>query len=129
MPNKRDIRMSEYGISKYKYRELLYFCKQYNEKKKKISELKWLDAINYDSIGSSGKISTPTENKGIELAGLTRDIEMIESAAKEADEGIHKYILSNVTEDIPYEYMPVPCGRRQFYLARRKFFYILSKKK
>ena len=42
---------------------------------------------------------------------------------------LYPYILKNVTEDITYEHMGVPCGRRQFYFMRRKFFCLLDRKK
>jgi hypothetical protein len=35
MSNKRDINLRMYGMSKYSYRELKYFCLQYHEKKSK----------------------------------------------------------------------------------------------
>jgi len=36
-------------------------------------------------------------------------------------------LLKNVTQGTPYEYMPVPSGRRQFYNLRHKFFCILDR--
>ena len=57
------------------------------------------------------------------------DNDGIVQAAREADETISKYILANVVDEISWEYMDAPIGRRQFYAARRKFFYILSQKK
>ena len=60
---------------------------------------------------------------------LKKDIEMIEQSAIEADSNIYGYILRNVTEKILYEYMDVPCGRRQFYEKRKLFFCILYMKR
>ena len=60
---------------------------------------------------------------------LSRDIGLIEQTAQEAVGGLYPYILKNVTEDITYEHMGVPCGRRQFYFMRRKFFCLLDRKK
>ena len=39
MPNKRDLRLDKYDIGVYAYRELNNFCKQYQEKKRKLQEL------------------------------------------------------------------------------------------
>ena len=99
---KNGIKLSNMGISQNKYNELKYFCAQYDEKKKE---------------AKAG--STQCRN----------DIELIERTAIMADGGIYPYILKNVTEKIPYEYMNVPCGRRQFYEARRIFFILLAEKR
>lgn len=99
---KRGIKLSDYNISRSKYNELKYFCMQYEEKKKEIIAGNQLRA---------------------------RDVELIEQTAIAADANIYQYILKNVTEGIPYEYMNVPCGRRQFYEARRMFFIKLATKR
>lgn len=68
--------------------------------------------------------------EAIEGNALRRtDLELIEQSAVEADPDIFPYILKNVTEGIPYEYMDVPCGRKQFYEARRVFFILLAQKR
>lgn len=95
---KRDVSMAKYGISTKKYRELMYFCMQYEDMKKSLQDEKCI-----------------------------QEIRMIEEAAMEADKELYPYILRAVTMGIPYEYLEVPAGRRKFYEARRKFFYILSK--
>ena len=53
---------------------------------------------------------------------LKDDIEMIEQAAKEADEFLSGKIIDNVCFQIPFEHMDLPCGRRQFYYKRKLFF-------
>lgn len=69
------------------------------------------------------------EKKGGSDPKALKDAALIEQASREAEPNICQYILKNVTQGVPYEYMDVPCGRRQFYEQRRKFFYLLSKKK
>ena len=129
MANKRDLSLNEYNISKYRYRELKNFCLQYREKKMQLSSITLLGSAGTESNGKGNTISDRTANDAIRIAEIKRDIDMIESSAREADETIQKYILANVVDEIPYEYMDAPIGRRQFYSARRKFFYILSLKK
>lgn len=63
------------------------------------------------------------------LEGNIKDTRLIEDTAEETDKELAEYILKNVTEGIPYEYMNVPCGRKQFYEKRRQFFTALSKKR
>lgn len=50
----------------------------------------------------------------------------IERAAQKASPELYSYILKNVTQGIPYEQMPVPLGRRQFYQLRQEFFINLA---
>ena len=96
---KRDMKLSDYHISRARYNELKYFCMQYYEKKQKLAHAYSLPAIKSDG------------------------------QPKEADEEISRWLLMNVTEGIAYEYLDVPKGRRQFYESRKYFFYLLSLKK
>ncbi len=112
MPNKRDLKLDKFAIGMYGYRELSYFCLQYSDKKRMVAKLK-------GQVGQDAKITQ-----------LTDDIRIIEKAAYAVDPILGQYILKNVTqENTPYEYMPVPSGRRQFYQARQKFFYLLALEK
>ena len=129
LANKRDLSLNEYNISKYRYRELKNFCLQYREKKMQLSSITLLGSAGTESNGKGNTISDRTANDAIRIAELKNDIDIIEASAREADESIQKYILANVVDEISYDYMDAPIGRRQFYAARRKFFYILSQKK
>lgn len=103
MSKERDVSLSAYGISKYKYRELKNFCLQYREKQRQ---------------------------KGSRAKQAEEDICLIEQTAAETSASLCSYIIANVADGIPYENMNnPPCGRRQFYELRRKFFYLLSQKK
>lgn len=99
---KRGVKIKEYGISREKYAELKYFCMQYHEKKR--------EALNGNTLRQ-------------------KDVEQIEQTALETDPSLYPYILRSVTEGIPYEYMDVPCGRKQFYEARRIYFILLAEKR
>lgn len=129
MPNKKDLSLKEYGISRMRFRELKYYCLQYAEKKQKLSALLGVSAVQYDGMPKGNTVSDSTAALAAKVAEIGEELKIIEETALEAAPGIHIWLLKNVTEEIPYEYMPVPCGRRQFYLARRKFFYLLSEKK
>lgn len=127
---KKDIRLKKYNISSARYRELKYFCLQYEEWKSLLAlETSALKAVLISDMPSSHGISDLTELIGIKRAEVSEKCSMIEQTAIEANSEIYAYIIKNVTQEISYEYMDVPCGRRQFYEARRKFFYILSKKR
>lgn len=109
---KRDINLSRFNLSRYAYRELEYFCLQYNEKKSTVGRLYDLKERGQHGIRNEDKIKL-----------LENDIRIIDEAAKEADESISKYILKNTVDGIKYEYLDVPCGRRRFYEVRRNFLY------
>lgn len=90
--SKRDLRLRKWEISDERYRELRYACLQYEQYR--------------DWPGERGSVRRAA----------------IEEAARRAGAGLQRCIIRNVTEGVLYEEMPVPCGRRQFYAARRRFF-------
>lgn len=130
MPDKRDIKLNEYGISKFAYRELSNFCLQYEDKKSKIKDLhNPYSSPQITGMPHGSGVGNPTERAALKAELLSRDIELINRTAEETDSGIAEAILKNVTQGIQYDYMDIPCGRRQFYMKRRKFFYLLAIKK
>ena len=131
MPRDYTLRLSKYSITKNKYRELKYFCLQYEEKKRQLEECYSITSSQKgrgDSIRCS-YISKPTESAAIRAEELEKDIKLIEQTAIETDSEIYQYILRNVTQGISYEKLRAPCGINQFYKKRRKYFYLLSIKK
>lgn len=128
MPNNRDLRLEKYDISTNRYRELKYFCMQYREKQSRLRSITEIASFSGD-CNSSGKISDRTANVAMQRMQLEKDIDLIEKSAMEADEELYPYIISNVADGIPYEYLWAPTSRTSFYALRRKFFLILNHKK
>lgn len=136
MPNERDIQLDKYEISKYAYRELKYFCLQYPEKKAWLNRLHssqyLLRPTAVDGMPHSSDPGNPTAHAGEKAARLSRDCELIEQTAIEADAGIYQQLLKAVTQDVSYWQLKccdgIPCGKDYFYACRRKFFYLLAKK-
>lgn len=126
---KRDMKLSDYNISRAKYNELKYFCMQYNEKKRELQGRYGLWAMISDGQPKGNLPGKPTESIAVENTMLQRDIDLIERTAKEADPDIYQWLMKNITEGIPYEWLNAPVGRRQFYESRRYFFYLLSQKR
>lgn len=126
---KRDMKLSNYNISRPRYNELKYFCMQYHEKKRKLEHNYTLNSVWNDGQPRGNMPPNITEQKAMENLRLRKEIELIEQTAKEADEEIYNSLLINVTEGVAYEYLDVPKGRRQFYESRKYFFYLLSQKK
>jgi len=128
MGKEKDIKV--YKLSKNRYRELRYFCKQYYEWKDKLKKLSYdLKSYELTSLPKSSNINKPTELLATEKADLEQKIEIVEQAAKEANPILYQDILKNVVQGIPFRYLNVPCGLRYFYKIRNTFFGILDKKK
>lgn len=125
----RNLSWNDYGISKHRYRELREFCLQYHEKKQTIEY--GLRAVNAEGY-SGGGIGRPTERSAIRNTMLDADCRMIENAAAMVGNGIDKYILKSVTEELTYEMLEfdeklgrIPVGRTEFYAYRRQFYFML----
>lgn len=129
----RDLRLSKYNISKERYRELKYFCLQYPDWKKELTVADTVKAaVAKDEGGTHGSaVSDCTSELAAKRIELQRKCSVVEAAAVQADDFINQYIIEAVTGDLSYTYLRtvrgIPCGKNQFYEARRKFFYNLSK--
>ena len=132
--NVRPLSEKKYNISKHRFRELYYFCLQYQE---------WLDELKYktDDVSSVGITNMPTShntNSNVERLALRRaqleeKCKILEQTAIEADETLYQYIIKAVTnEGVSYNYlkmvMNIPCCKNVWHDRRRKFYYLLSQK-
>lgn len=134
MPDQRDINLCEYGISQNRYRELKYFCLQYDE---------WKVQLRYstDALKSIPISSVPRAHSAIDITAdlamrrveLEKNCELIEQTALETDSDIYTYILEAVTNDSTFKYLQmmkgIPCGHNYFYKAKKRFYYLLDKNK
>lgn len=129
MPNKKDIKLDEYDISKYRYRELLNFCLQYQEKKKRLGEFSSVSAVCYTGMPKGNKIGDPTAAKASMMLQLEEDIDLIEQTAIAVDAEFYPQLLDNITNGTSYWYLNIPYSRASFYRKRKEFFYLLSLRK
>lgn len=133
MPNVRPIGR-KYNINKHRFMELYHCCLQYNDWKEFLT-------VNQDTMKSpmitempipiSGK-SDKTCVLAIKRAELERKCQIIEDAARAADEQLYEYIIKAVTnEGITYNYlqsvMKIPCSHNTWYKVRRKFYWTLDR--
>ena len=134
MPNKRDLRLSEYDIGTYAYRELHNFCLQYPKKKTELLSL----SSPYNSPQITGMphapgVSDPTGNAAVRAAQLSKDTEALEQCAMQACPDDYECMILCVTEDVPHHYLKLlkglETGRDKFYKMRRYFYYLLAKRK
>jgi hypothetical protein len=86
-------------------------------------------------VGSIAKTGSalPTSERGrsgkrASGCGDLRRTHAIEQAAIAADATLCEYILRHATEGARYEDMCPPCGRVQFYRARRAFYWELDQR-
>ena len=113
------------GICRERYQQLLWFARQYDGLKR--DERAWrageVDRISRGDTVYSGR-PDPTAREGERLAAspYAWKIAAIEQAAIAADAALSRHILSNVTRGRTWEELQPPCGRNQFFAARRRFF-------
>lgn len=109
---------NKYWINKHRHYELKHFCLQYPEWKKAHSDLR--EAITPLSITKRVAMQTI----------YSKNIDLVEKTAREADPYLYEYIIKGVTEGKSYTYMRtvlnIPCGKDMYYDRYRKFFWLLS---
>lgn len=121
-----DIRLDEFGITRNEYRQLKYLCLDYHNMVKRLDEMRMLQSRPLDGMPHGGGPSDPTQRVATRTAELSKKVKDIEQAAIEAAPEYYQQLLDNVTKGTPWERMGVPAGRRQFYISRRRFFYMLA---
>jgi len=152
MPSTRPIKLDDWGISWEEYKELTYFALQYNRKKADAAALLTIKVstpapVMYHKGGKeygtflphgSGRASDPVAATAAKRDRLLGDVRMIEQAAWAAVEGeslIYAALLKAVTTRSGVQAVMAnpdtkpPCGKNEFYAARRKFFWILREMK
>lgn len=125
---RRSKRLEKNGISHDRYMELVYFCKQYKEKKEKLESMALIQGMKYSSMPKANNIESLAERTALKRVELKRDIEAIEKTAEEVAPAIKESLLLNVTQGITYTYFNLPCGKNYFYRCRRNFFNKLAEK-
>ena len=129
------INKDKYGIRKHRYLEVIHHCLQYPEWREELENM--TDTVKAIQYGQEGKGSpsqaSATECLAIKRAELQEKCERIEQTAIEADADIYQWLLEGVTTDYAtYIYLRdakgLPCGNQKYYRARRKFYWLMSKK-
>lgn len=158
MPSTRPIKLNDWGISWEEYKELTYFCLQYERKKAEAAALLTTristpapavyhkGGKEYGAFLPRGKGATgdPVAATAAKRDRLLRDIRMIEQAAQGASNAARdvyrwtiapRYIIRAVTQKSGVQALYAdpdtrpPMGERQFYTVRRMFYWILHEMK
>lgn len=118
------------GIDKNRYLELKYLARQYDSMRKREAKLRSGEVDRRESGHIVWRQSDPTGNAAvcIAAASMAGKIRAIEEAAHAAGAGIYRELMLNVTRGMNYEVLNPPCGRAQFYRARRMFFVELDRR-
>ncbi len=122
-----------YWINKHRYYELKHFCLQYRFWKKALASLDGFgkNASLFVRLAGSDEVADPTARCAEARAFYSGKIDMLEKIAEETDRELGKYILTGVTEGIPYDRLKakldIPCGKELYYNLYRRFFWLLSK--
>lgn len=121
-------------ISHNRYRQLLYFCFQYNDWKEEIKYINQNlkpDGVHYDGVRTSRSVYSDTERKALRLVILQKKIDIVEQAATAASPEYAKYIIFYCTNrEINFTYlkseMGISCSESTFFRYRAVFFRKLS---
>lgn len=124
---------NKYYIPKHRFYELYHYCLQYEDWLAEYNSIGQLSAVNTDGQIGSGP-GDPTFAKAERRLELRLKMDEISEAAEAADRSLAKYILLAVTkEGVSYQFLHnvhgMPCNRKMFYDRRRKFYWIMDKKR
>lgn len=114
---------SQYKLKQERYKELLYFCRQYKDWKAELESEDALQSPNLSGMPRSGKISDTTGNLAVTRTLLKDKCQLIEDSAREANPEMQWRIIASVIE--PLKEKP----SRELAAARRIFFWNLDKKR
>lgn len=133
MANVRTLNKDKYNINKFRFKELYYFCLQYDEWRESLDDMRnTLKGMQYSAMPSSGNPGDPTMKAAIECAEISKKCAAVEAAARAADPDLYEFLLYAVThENISFNLLKVqkdiPCERDRYYDSRRKFYFHLDK--
>ena len=121
------------GITMERYRELMYFCRQYPAWKTEANSLLGIRAIKMDGQPHGSGKSDPTAMAAERRDKLLTKIKLVDDCAREIGGGEwYAAIIQNVCIGKSYEQLDkalMPTNfRNEFFSMRRKFFELLNKK-
>jgi len=122
------------GITRNRYFELLHFCRQYPEWRTEASSLIGTHGQQMDGMPHGTSVGNPVASAAERRAGLLAKIELIESCAKDVQNGEwYTALIQNACMARSYTMIDptlLPTSNRQaFYKARQMFFGLLDARK
>lgn len=120
-----------YYVNVYRYKELVYFCRQYPMWEKALTSLSNLYAKPTELgmlVQTSRGGANVVERCAISIDFFKTKMKIVEDAAKETDPELCDYLLKGITQGLSYDKLGyIPCCRDTYYDRYRKFFYYLNK--
>lgn len=126
---------SKYYIDKHRKYELIHFCKQYSKWEEALKDVEgWsISPVGQEKVNDGGYVSDPVARAAAVRKFYSDRIDMVDNAAKEADQYLWRYIVMGITKDLTYEnlliFYKIPCSRETYYDRRAKFLWILDKRR
>ena len=118
----------DYDITPERKKELMFFCKQYQQMKSRISYS--ITRGGLDGMPRGYGVSDPTANKAIKNAALMNRCTIIEKAAQRTTQGqppeVYNALMQNVTQGTAFIYLTAPVSDADFYAMRRLFYALLD---
>ena len=126
--------MDKYRIDRNLYHELKAFCLQYDSKRAALREMIKVASPSITNEPRGSSTNDPVSKTVIRRERYKRDIEMIEKCARTVEAGRWETaLIANCCRRVSYERIPIEdlasSNRYSFFLARRKFFYLLAREK
>lgn len=134
MSSKRDLKLDQYNIGVYAYRELHNFCLQYPHKKQQIADFRSpYNSPQITGMPNGNGAGDPTGSNAERAALLSQECELIEQTAIEASGEEYQCMILSVTQDVPWHYLKMlkdlKASQNKFNDERRLFYYLLAKKR
>ena len=123
---------NEYWISKNRFYELKYFCRQWGEWHEKLKELDGVVSVPTD-ISDNTEHGDYTADCAEMRERYISNIELLKRVAVTTDPVLGVYILTGITRQWSYDIMRVrtniPCGKNTYYHMYRRFMWLLSQRR
>ena len=120
---------TDWGISRDRYRELQWFCRQYPQKKAEAASLLTVSGAGMDPMPHGSDPGDPTFRAVARREQLKHDIDMIESCARMVDGGRwYAALIQNVCLGKPYAAIDttiLPTSKRPTFFQQRRAFFVL----
>ena len=131
MPKRKDLKLDEYNISTYCYRELYNFCMQHRERLARLNNCYGVSSPTFSDT-RGGVVTDPTSRAAMVAMQIRQDVEVIRRSAQQTSPLYWKQLLKAVTEpDVRFEtlrdFEGLRLNEKEFHKLRRRFFYILAK--
>ena len=119
-------RKNRFYIDKNRYYELKYFCLQYDDWKRALTDIQNTIRTLPEVYVQQSTVADVTAKMADARMYYQNRIDLIENAAKETSSDFWKYLVQAVTKGYTYNALDIPCCREVYYEMYREFFWRLS---